>query len=687
MSTTKRPIDVADVTRFTMVDDPQLAPDGRHVAWVRTVADEAHNGYRSVVVVTDVATGASNDVAAGSHPRWSPDGHHMSFLAAHPEARPLAGPPAAESHLDKLPQLWLVEMRDGIASGAPRRLTDLRGGVFAPAWSPDGTQVAFTTSVHPDRGVETGPPAESDDPYERFNRDVLVVTRTRWKSDALGLLGDYVRQLATVSVADGRVDVWTDAVHDVGSPTWSPDGRTIAFAANLTPRGDQERRSAIYLVDVASRVVGQPLAWLAEMRGTDLAFSPSGDRIAVCGHDDAPKGHYGFQKLWIVEVSSGKATCVSGHLDVSLGDYSRNQDMRRYGGQDGPRWLAGGRDLLVLVNERGTVNLAKFSLDDATLAPVTRGDHSVCAFTTVARSGDVVFVAGDHVTPGDLWSTTVDGTDARRLTHVNADLEAEVELVWPERFTATSSGVDVEGWILMPPRVADGARVPVILYTGGGPGGMRSSVFTHEWQLYAARGYAVLNCNARGNYGYGEAFSDATRGRWGDLDYLDNMAFLRDAIAAHPRLDGGRLAVAGGSYGGFMASWIAARHPEFAAVVVDRTLFNRYAFGGSSDIGTLLDQIEFGGRHPWDAADEYIRWSPIDSVAGIRSPTLVVHSAADYRCPIDQGEQLYSALKVLGVTTELVRFPDETHELSRSGKPWHRIFRLERYLDWFQRHL
>jgi dipeptidyl aminopeptidase/acylaminoacyl peptidase len=479
----------------------------------------------------------------------------------------------------------------------------------------------------------------------------------------------------------------TQASNDVGAPAWSPDGRRLAFAANLTENGDQERRSAIYTVARDGGKVEGPLFWLAEMRGTDLAYSPDGASLAVCGHDDAPKGHYGFQKLWIVDVATGSGTCVSAHVDVSLGDYSRNQDMRRYGGPDGPRWLPDGRSLLVLANERGAVNLARFDLDAGRLEPVTAGDHSVCAFT-MTRTGDAVaFVAGDHVTPGDLWTTTPMGAPPVRVTHVNEAIEAEVELAWPERFTATSSGVEVEGWILMPPRVAPDARVPVILYTGGGPGGMRASVFTHEWQLYAACGYAVINCNARGNYGYGEAFSDATRGRWGDLDYADNMAFLRDALAAHPQLDGSRLAVAGGSYGGFMASWIAARHDEFRAVVVDRTLFNRYAFGGASDIGMLLDHIEFDGKNPWEAADDYIRWSPIDSVAGIRSPTLVVHSAADHRCPIDQGEQLYASLKVLGVPTEFVRFPDETHELSRSGKPWHRAFRLERYLDWFERHL
>jgi dipeptidyl aminopeptidase/acylaminoacyl peptidase len=583
-----------------------------------------------------------------------------------------------------MPQVWIGDPDGG---GTPRRLTDLRGGASAPVWSPDGARLAFTTLVHPERGLETGAPVGSDDPYDRFNRDVLVVTRTRWKSDALGLLGDYVRQVATVDAAGGPVRLLTEAPHDLASPAWSPDGRTLAVSGNLRPRGDQERASAVYLLDAEAAGAPRELFWLAEMRGADVAWSPDGDRIAVCGHDDAPKGHYGLQKLWIVDVASGRGTCVSADHDVSLGDYSRNQDMRRYGGPDGPRWLPGGRALLVLTNERGTVNVARFELDGGALTPVTTGDHSVCSFTLSAAGDRIAYVVGDHVTPGDVWTLALSGTEPRRLSDVNEELRREVELVWPERFVAHGSGVPVEGWVLMPPRRRPDEKVPVVLYTGGGPGGMRASVFTHEWQLYAARGYAVINCNARGNYGYGEAFSDAPRGRWGSLDYEDNMAFLRDVIAAKPEIDGARLAVAGGSYGGFMASWIAARHPEFKAVVVDRTLFNRHAFGGTSDIGMMLDHIEFEGKNPWEAPEAYLEWSPISYVGGITSPTLVVHSAADYRCPVDQGEQLYAALKVLGVPTELVRFPDETHELSRSGKPWHRVFRLERYLEWFERHL
>jgi dipeptidyl aminopeptidase/acylaminoacyl peptidase len=216
---------------------------------------------------------------------------------------------------------------------------------------------------------------------------------------------------------------------------------------------------------------------------------------------------------------------------------------------------------------------------------------------------------------------------------------------------------------------------------------MRASVFCHEWQVYAAAGYAVVHCNTRGNHGYGEAFSAAIRGRWGDADYEDNMAFLRAACARFDFIDPERLGVAGGSYGGYLTNWIIARHPEFGAAVSDRCLFNRFGMSGASDIGFLLDQVEFERKLPWEVPDAYLKRSPLTHLASVRTPTLVVHSAQDLRCPIDQGESLYMALKRLGVPTELVRFPDESHNLSRGGKPWHRVYRIDRYLDWFGRWL
>jgi dipeptidyl aminopeptidase/acylaminoacyl peptidase len=293
---------------------------------------------------------------------------------------------------------------------------------------------------------------------------------------------------------------------------------------------------------------------------------------------------------------------------------------------------------------------------------------------------------GSSVNPGDLYTLAPEG-ELRRLTDVNGELLSEIALSVPERFSCESDGLRIEGWVNPPVGREPGRRYPVILYTGGGPGGMRASVFVHEWQVYAASGYAVINCNTRGNHGYGQPFSAATRGKWGDLDYRDNMAFLRAACAAFAFIDPERLTVAGGSYGGYSAAWIIGRHPEFKAAVVDRALTNRTSQVGTSDIGFLLDQVEFDKKLPWENIDTLIERSPVMYAGNIQTPTLVVHSALDHRCAVEQGEQLYMALKRRGVPTEFVRFPDESHELSRAGRPWHRIFRIDRYLDWFKRWL
>ncbi len=699
---TPRPVTIHDLLRFRMADDPRISPDGRTIAWVRTSMSEEDDGYRSEIVLTDVASGeerrlTDRDVASrGSEtaPRWSPAGDAIAFLAPNRSESPSSDlPPPAETVLDAGAQLWVAPVTaEGRAAG--RCLTSLRTGLTPGVWSPAGDALASTTLVHPDRGLEETPAPEPSDPYERYTRDVLHVRRIRWKSDALGLVGDYVRQVVRVDVGGAGVSLLSRAPLDLAAPTWHPDGTQIAAVGNLRENAELERRQTIYLLDAAA-VDGpsepMPLATLEEMRAGDLAFDPRGERLAVCGHDDPKLGHYGFQRLWLIDVASGAKTCATPDHDVSFGDYSRNQDLRRTAGADGPRWLPGGDALLLLTNRFGRVHLERFDVANGELTALTEGDRVVSSFTVDAAATRVAMRVTDGATPGEIFVLDLDDASAspRKLSGVNDRLLAELALPTPERFVSTSGPVEVHGWIHWPPdadaRRAAGDTMPVLLYTGGGPGGMRADVFVHEFHLHAARGHVVINCNARGNYGYGEAFSDAPRGHWGGLDYEDNITFVRDVLAAHPELDGNRLAVAGGSYGGFMASWIAARHPEFKAAVVDRTLFNRHGFTGTSDIGLMLDRVEFEGRFPWEVPERYLEVSPISYVGDVEVPTLVVHSAEDYRCPVDQGEQLYMALRVRGVPTELVRFPNENHELSRNGRPAHRIYRLEAYRSWLER--
>jgi dipeptidyl aminopeptidase/acylaminoacyl peptidase len=687
--TKKRRLNARDLLNFTMVDDPQISPDGKQVAWVKTVVDAKNDGYQANLFITDIATGKTKQLANGTHPHWSPDGRFIAYLAAGKKMQEKEVA-TAESFWGKLPQLHVISAKGGKA----RTLTDLAGGVMNPSWSPNSKELVFLTLVNPERGLEAVASTSDENLYEYFNRDVLVVNRVNWKSDSLGLLGNYFSHIAKVafnatSKTMPKPVLLTEGRSDFAAPRFSPDGKQLAVVGNIHPDADRQRKKFIYVLDAKAKKPTKlkKLFELAEMRSNDLAWSPDGKKIAVCGHNEAAKGHYGLQELWIVSVPSGKAECVTKHLDVSLGDYSRNQDMRRYGGDDGPRWSADSKSLLVLVNEAGTVHLASFSLQTKELERLTSGDKVIFAFSPDAKHERTVVLITDNTNPCDLFMLEHQSKSLRQLTNVNEDLLNEIELTAPEKFQSHSSGVEVDGWVYPPLGLKPNKKSPVILYTGGGPGGMRASVFCFEWQLYAALGYTVINCNARGNYGYGEAFSLATRGKWGDLDYEDNMAFLHDALEHYNYMDAKRLAVAGGSYGGYMATWIISRHQNFNAAVVDRCLYNRYSFNGTGDIGHLLDQIEFDKKLPWEATEQYLERSPAHYIQGAKTPTLVVHSEQDHRCPIDQGEQLYMSLKHLGVPTELVRFPNETHELSRSGRPWHRIFRLDRYQNWFERYL
>ena len=696
MSQRPRGLNSRDLLRFSMCDDPQVSPDGSVVAWVRTTIDAENNAYRSAICITDISSGETRELLGASgqsfNPRWSPDGLRIMYLST--VATGEQQPPPAVAALDNGSQLMVISS-DG---GVPQALTGLRGGAHNPVWSPDGQRIAFVTLVDPERGIEPlGSDTSSDDPYTRFNRDVLIAKRLHWKSDASGLLGNYYAQLAVVSSQPGGGAsppsvLLTEDAHDYTAPVWSPDGRVLATTGNRASDGENQRKRYIYLVDAGSDVPVEPkeLFGLQEMRSSDLAWSPDGTTLAVCGHDDPVIGHYGLPRLWLVSTSDGSASCVSCELELAIGDYSRNYDLRRYGGDDRPRWLPDGSGLLLLTNQAGTIDLQHFMIAGARLTPLTSGDQVVSAFSTDRSGRVVVALIGSSVEPGDLYVVDVapsaEGA-ARRLTEINHELLSQVELSTALRFGCDSGGVRVDGWVNPPVGYQQGKRYPVILYTGGGPGGMRASVFVHEWQVYAAAGYVVIHCNTRGNYGYGEPFSVATRGTWGDLDYQDNMQFLRAACEAFPFIDAERMAVAGGSYGGYSAAWIIGRHPEIKAAVVDRALVNRTSQVGTSDIGYLLDQVEFDKRAPWDNIDTLIERSPIRSVGAIRTPTLVVHSANDQRCAVEQGEQFYLALKRAGVPTELVRFPNESHELSRNGRPWHRVFRIDRYLDWFKRWL
>jgi dipeptidyl aminopeptidase/acylaminoacyl peptidase len=663
--------------------------------------DTEENVNRTQVQLTDVATKETRplvEATGTTHPSWSPDGRHVAFLARPESPKANEGPGPAVDILEGA-QLMVVPA-DG---GEPWQHTNLLTGAGAPNWSPEGDQIAFTTMVKPSEGLEfirDNVVDKDQDLYVYFNQDVLVLTRIKWKSDAAGFLGNHRQQIATVAFDPKN---WGEAVepqlltlgdYDLSSPTWSPDGERLAVLGNTDP--DNERVWDTYLYTISARA-DQPSepqkVFGMETMSSTVAWSPDGSAIVLSGHNDPVLGNAAVQKLWLVCPNTGEAECLTEDFEHPFGDYSRNYDLRGYGGMlhgdDNPKWSPDSSELLVLVNEEGTVHLARVSRADGTVEKLTEGVMSINTFSVDASFEKVAVTMEDDTKPNDLYLVDLEGEaplHLQRLTEVNEAILSRVDLTSPERFKVpVGERFTIDTWLIPPVDREPGKKYPVILYAGGGPGGMRASVFCHEFHMYAAQGYAVLHCNARGNYGYGEDFATAPDGAWGDMDVEDNMVALRAALDRYEWLDPERLAVAGGSYGGYTTSILTTRYPDtFNAAVVDRCVCNNYSSHGTGDMGHLLNLAKFDNKHPWEAPDEYLDASPIHHIANVETPTLVIHSAQDYRCSVEQGEQLYTALQLMEVPTKLIRFSNENHGLCRAGRPWHRVFRLNGYLDWFE---
>ncbi len=656
-----------DLLRAVTVDDPQVRPDGVSVVWRRGRVDGERDRTVSSLVEQPLDGGPGRvlvEERPGLHmPRWSPDGEWLAFLAPHAGAVELFVVPAH--------------------GGTPRQVTSLGGAIGEFAWSPRGDAIALVLPRH-----------VGHVPGDGWNADVLRVTRLRWKRDGTGLIGDRFDHLALVPFDEAAEPVteprWlvTGRV-DVAGPCWSPDGHTLAFVSALDdPDWEVSRRTAVYSCDVDEAAASpRRLAGFADLRAQALAWSPDGATLALTGHDHEGIGHYGAQRLWTVDARSGARRALT---DDALGTFGNAAYTDTGGsGGTGPVWSRDGDALIAVLTSRGTVRLVRVALAGG-VTPLTAPDRVIAGFAPVPGGQRYVVVAQPSDRSADLELVEAAGVAAdgstRRLTDEGAAVMAGVSATRPQHFVVDDgAGPALDAWVLLP-AAAEGDRVPVILYCGGGPGGMRSDNLHMEWQLFVAAGYAVVWANTRGCQGYGDPFCTAILGSWGEADFSDNLRALDAALAAFPTLDPERQAIAGGSYGGFQVGWALGATDRFAAAVADRVVVDKLSAFGMSDIGPLR-AFEFGGAAPWEDTSAYLRQSPIDRLGGASTPTLVVHSAQDHRCTVGQGEALFASLLAQGVEARLVRFPNESHGLSRGGRPWHRVRRVQEYLDWFGRHL
>ncbi len=652
-----RPVTAEDLYGFSYVSDPQLSPDGARVAYVQAHIDRESNEYRTAVYVmpsdgssqpTRYTYGPKKD----NSPRWSGDGRSLLFL----------------SDRDGKPQVYVMPS-DG---GEARKVTSVENGAGEPAWSLDGSQIAFTSTT----GIK------SDEEVKDIS--VYHYTEASFKHDGEGIKRGR-RHLFVQGLDDSEATQLTHGEDDYSSPTWSPDGSRIAVVSNQAEDRPFAWVSDIYLVPVGG---GQPVRLTTgEGPAGSPAFSPDGSRVAYIGHRNPPEtGVATFDQVWTAPIEGGEHTLLTEGWDRSVngGSSDVNSDSRFGGGDLGPAWSPDGSRVLFVSSHNGSSHVCSVSAGGGDVEVLTPDGRVVDGLSIIGNH--VAYVAAEMLNPGDVYACSLDGSGETRLTHVNAEHLGGLALSRPEEVSIPSTeGTTVQGWVIRPSGYTEDERYPLVLEVHGGPHTLYGHAYFHEFQVLAARGYGVLFTNPRGSNGYGQEFAACIAKAWGERDYQDILA-AADWAESQPWVEAGRVGIMGGSYGGYMTTWAVGHTERFRVAVAERSLTNWSSFYGTSDIGPMFSEWQVGGT-PWDNAEGYARMSPITYVGNIRTPVLVIHSEEDHRCPVEQGEQLFVSLKRLGCETEFLRFPQESHDLSRTGKPARRLERLQRITGWLERHM
>jgi dipeptidyl aminopeptidase/acylaminoacyl peptidase len=632
-----RALTLDDYYRVATVADPHLSPDGRSVAYVVSRIDQGHSRKSSVIWIAPADASAEprqiTYEANSTHPRWSPDGSMLAFLSSRSAA--------AEGRAGN--QVWTLAMHGGEA----RRVTKLKNGVNDFEWSPDGRRMVLVAKSGPDSPRDKG--------------DERVYLNPWYKSDGSGFFDDQRPHIWVVDVASGVATQLTKGdARDDNSPRWSPDGTCIVFVARRLD-GQYRTNEDVWTVPAA----GGEMRRVSDLtsRIAKPAWSHDGRFIAyiASGENEVPK-------LWVAPATGGKS-------ELAAAAFTYPEEVE---------WTGDGRAILALAPWRGSSILYRVDLRVYKASPVTKADRWVTAVDINEHAERMTYLAGDATHSADVYCAEANGSGERQLTHLNRELWSEVEMQPMERVEFKGAdGWDVEG-LLMPPRGRQpGVKYPMILSIHGGPNGMSGMNWSHEFQMYAARGYAVFTANPRGSSGYGEKFQRGVEKEWGGKAYQDIMAGVDEVIRRNSWIDGNRLAVRGQSYGGFMTNWIVSHNDRFRAAATLSGISDFISDEGVRD-GFYGHDYDFGGDL-LSHFETYWNGSPLKYARNVHTPVLILHGDADMRVPLSQGEEWFRALRFYGKTAEFVVYPREPHSLR--VEPKHAVSVTQRQLEWFDRYL
>jgi len=648
--------------RFLM--DAQISPDGARVAFAVRTVNEERDGYRSALWL--VPADGSSDArqltfgpGQDTLPRWSPNGSTLAFVSDR------AAFAAAKDPKARKPKNVFVLSLEG---GEARKLTSFDDDCGDIAWSPDGTRIAFVVRDPKAKDAETD--------------GIRVYERMRYKTDE-GFLWDLRRKhVWTVDVSGGEPRRVTDGDWDDLQPSWAPDGAMLAFVSNRT---DDRERNTVADIHVAN--AGGRNGW----RVTDGVgaygnprFSPDGSSVACYGVAKALGSAAKNVKVFVFPSrGDGRGQDLTEGWDRTVGSVVMS-DIRGQIPTLPPTWNADGR-IVFVGSDQGAANVYSAATSGGDVRAETLGAHQVASLSLATDGRRFACVYASATDPGDVAAGELGG-GLRCLTDLNGDLLRSRFVATPERVSFIGAdGWEIEGWLLKPRGFGAAKKWPLVLEIHGGPHSTYGHGFFHEFQVLAGRGHAVLYTNPRGSHAYGERFSSACVGDWGGKDYQDLMAGVDHALG-WGWIDTRRLYVTGGSYGGFMTNWIVGHTDRFRAAATQRSISNNTSAFGTSDIGWHFWEHEMGEATPWRTPEKLVARSPLVYAPNVKTPLLILHAERDLRCPIEQAEQFFIALRWHGVETQFVRFPDDNHDLTRGGKPRNRVEHCRRIADWFDAH-
>jgi len=701
----KRNITEKDIFSFTWIGDTQLSPDGARAVYVQTTVNVKRDGYDTALYLLDTSypMAPARRLTNGPHdaqPRWSPDGMQIAFTRAmEKDGKPQ---PA---------QLYLLSL----GGGEPVQVSAVEKGVGSPQWAPNGSYIAVLseTPIVPEPKVE-----KKDIKVEEHKSDVRIITKAVYRNNGTGYIDTkdatqlYLFKVAEVGAKLVTARQMTAGRFSVDGFVWHPSSSYLYYTSEHVDEPYYDLpHNEIYVVDTSAEGAGKDAKMLPlstqvaklTFEGSGLAISPDGKHIAFHAEDQPltkPRSHQQTD-LFVLDVDrmqSAPAILPLHNLTASYdyevgGGVGGDNTAPRGGGRGGLTWTSDGRSLIDVAGKEGSALLVSIDASTGAVKELTAEKQAVVGFTVKPDGTKMLALVSTPVSIGDLFSVATDGSKQQtQLTDVNRELFSQLNLTMPQDMQVMPTanpkdiaGSKIESFVQLPPNFDKTKKYPLILNIHGGPHSAYGWVFDHEMQWMAAKGYVVVYPNPRGSTTYGQQFANVIQHNYPGDDFHDLMDCV-DAVVKLGYVDPAKMGVTGGSGGGLLTDWTVTQTTRFKAAVAQRDIADWSNWWYTADF-TLFQPTWFEGA-PFDKAEEFRKYSPITYITKVQTPMLFILGEADYRTPPTAGgEDFFRALKYRHIDTVMVRFPGESHELSRSGQPWHRVERLENIVNWFDKYL